>query len=567
MLSFFNKATFSVTFAAFILGSAALASRMLGLLRDRILAGLFGAGEELDIYFAAFRVPDLVYSIIIGGAISSAFIPVFVSYFTKNKKEAWHVARSLFYIALAALSVLGIVLFFLMPFVVSFIAPGFDEASKSSVVSMSRIMLLSPILLGLSAVFSGVLHSLRKFFVYSLAPIFYNIGIIIGALFLTPIFGISGLAWGVVLGAFLHLVIQVPVTFSSGFSLRPIGKIWHPAIPRILRLMLPRAFGLAAYQINLLVITAIASTLAVGSLSIFTLASNIQYLPVGIVGISFATAIFPSLSQSISHKEYKKYLDEFSRAFRTVLFLVLPLSALLFVLRAHIVRVVLGTGEFGWEDTRLTAAALGMFSFGIFAHALSPIISRAFYAQENTKTPVIANSIGIMVNIFLSLFLIYIVFPGEGLLKGIGEFLKVSDLENIAVLGLPLAFSVSGIIVLILLLAAFFRSKKNVLILRELTFSFARIGSASLVAGFAGWYMLKFFAPSTQAIIPQNETFALILIQALWVTFATISVYLIISYTLRFNELNVLLLSINRRLRNRFPQRGPTHPDQNNGAS
>lgn len=536
IVKLFNRTTVSVPTAALILGSAALASRILGLLRDRVLTGSFGAGTELDVYFAAFRIPDLIYSVLIGGAISSAFIPVFISHFTRDKNEAWEIARSLFYIVLGGLLVIAVLIFILMPRIIPFIAPGFDDSARQLVTTMSRIMLLSTIFLGLSAVLSGILHSFRKFFVYSLAPIFYNLGIIIGALFFVPLWGLSGLAYGVVLGAFLHMAVQLPVSMFSGFKPIPIAGIFHPALWRILKLMLPRAFGLGAYQLNLIAITAIASTLAAGSLAIFTLANNIQYLPIGIIGISFATAVFPSLSSSLSKNDYKKYLEEFSRAFRIVLFLVLPVSFLFFVLRAHIVRIIYGTGQFGWEDTRLTAAALGAFSIGIFAYALSPIVSRAFYAQENTKTPVIANSIGIALNIILSVLLIYVIFPRGGLLVILGRLFKIEDLPSIAIIGLPLAFSISGIVALSLLLVAFFKDKRNISIAPSLLASAIRIGAASIFSGLVAWFMLKVFV----LFISSTETFLLISSQAAFASLISGASYFLIAYIFKFEELHWL---------------------------
>lgn len=551
-LSLFNKSTTSVSIAALIIAGSVLVSRVLGLMRDRILAGMFGAGAELDIYFSAFRIPDLIYSIIIGGAVSSAFIPVFISYFSKNKDEAWHIAQSFFYIAFLGLVLISALVFFLMPHLIPYVVPGFDLENISITVTMSRIMLLSPFFLGLSAIFSGILHSFRKFFIYSLAPIFYNIGIIIGAVWFTKYLGIQGLAWGVALGAGMHILVQAPISFKSGFKLMPFKKLYHPAIPRILKLMAPRAIGLAAYQVNLWVITAIASTLAVGSLTIFTLANNLHYLPIGLIGTSYAVAVFPSLSHSISTKNYQKYLKEFSKTFRSVLFLIFPVSIMFFVLRAQIVRVVLGTGEFGWESTRLTAAALGAFSVGMVAYALIPIISRAFYAQENTRTPVIANTIGMGVNILLSVLLVYVLFPKDGLLNFIGSTLKVGDLSNTAVIGLPLAFSISGIVSLFLLFIAFFKDPKNVSIMSELVVSFFRITLASFFAGIFGWLMLRVFV-----YVSTIDTFIRVLGQSIFSLFAAAIVYIFIAHIFKFEEFNMLISFLRTKFRkDKIPQSG-----------
>lgn len=530
-----NKSTRSVSSAALILVGSLFASRFLGLVRDRVLAGKFGASAELDIYFAAFRIPDLIYNVIIGGSISVAFMPVFISYFSKNKEDAWKLAQSFLYITGITIFLICGILFLLMPYVVHFIVPGFDLAHKSLAIKMSRIILLSPLFLGLSSVFSGVLQSFRKFFIYSLAPIFYNFGIIIGALFLTSTRGILGLAWGVVLGAFMHFLIQVPSSISSGFKLIPPKKLFHPALKRILHLMIPRSLGLAAHQINLWVITIIASTLVSGSLTVFNLANNIQYLPIGILGISFASAVFPNLSHNIAENKYKQYLTELSRTLRGVLFLVVPLSVLFFILRAHIVRIVLGTGEFGWEATRLTAAALGAFTLGIFAYTLTPILVRAFYAKEDSKTPLIATFVGSALNIVLSVILIYFIFPKDGLLVALGKLLKVSDLSSIAIIGLPLAFSISGIVSLIVLFTAFFKDARNRIVIKEFLASFIRVGLASLAAGFAAWFSLKAFV-----LFSGTDTFLKITAQAVLATFSAGVFYLFIVYIFRFEEFKIL---------------------------
>lgn len=537
-----NKSSNSVAAGAFILAISLLASRFLGLLRNRIMAGMFGAGIEFDIYFAAFRIPDLIYSVIIGGAISAAFIPVFISYFTRNQKEAWEIAQSFFYIVFAGIILVVGVVYFFMPRLTGLVVPGFSPEYRNIVTAMSRIMLLSSFLLGLSAIFSGILHSFRKFFIYSLAPIFYNIGIIIGAVFFTQFFGIMGLAWGVALGALLHMLIQVPATVSSGFNFHFPKKLFHPAIFRIMRLMAPRALGLAVYQINLLVITAIASTLAVGSLTVFTLANHIQYLPIGVVGISFATAVFPSLSQSFSKDKYSQYLAELSRTLRTVFYLVFPLSVLLYILRAQVVRIVLGAGEFSWEATQLTAASLGAFSIGIFAYALTPVLSRAFYAQENTKTPVIANTIGIVVNIVLSLLLIYVIFPKSGMQQLVARVLKIENLSSVSVIGLPIAFSISGIIAFTLLLLAFFKDSKNRSIFRELISAFWRIFFTSIFVGIIAWFMLQIFV----LFSPTNTLFRILLQTTISATIA-LTAYFLISYLFKFEEFQVFTRFIKKK--------------------
>lgn len=441
--------------AAGILVAAALTSRVLGLVRDRLLAGRFGAGDELDIYFAAFRLPDMIYSVLIMGAITSAFIPVFAHYFKKDKKEAWHLCSGLFNLVCVILIVVAGIFVLFAPLLISIVAPGFSGAKKEMTILLTRIMFLSPILFGISSIFGGVLQYFQRFFVHSLAPVMYNIGIIIGIIFFVPLWGLTGLAWGVVLGAGLHLLIQLPSAIYSGFRFK---IIYHKGIKRIIKLMIPRTIGLAGSQINFLIITAIASTLVSGSIAIFNLSHNLQFVPIGIIGISFATVVFPRLSKSFVWKDKKKFSSTFSSTFSQILYLVLPITVIFFLLRAQIVRIILGTGNFTWVDTRLTAAALGIFALSVFAQSLVPLISRSFYALQNTKTPVLISLWSILLNILGSFFFVWALNNGNWFSKFISHALRLEGIKDFSVLGLAIAFSLAGIFNFIILLRAF--SKK-----------------------------------------------------------------------------------------------------------
>jgi putative peptidoglycan lipid II flippase len=484
----------TIASAAFLLAAAALISRVLGLFRDRILAGKFGAGDELDIYFAAFRVPDLLYNIVIAGAISSAFIPVFISLYAKNKKEAWRAASNFLNIAVVSLIVFGGVFALAAPLLVRLVAPGFDAEKFADTVLMTRIMFLSPLFLGMSAILGGILHSFRRFFVYSLAPIFYNAGIIFGAVVLVDMMGVYGLAVGVVAGSFLHFIVQVPSVVFSGFSWQGVFDFSDKHFRRIFFLMVPRALGLMVFQLNLWVITAVASVLSAGSITIFNLANHLQFLPIGIIGYSFATAAMPSFAKSVSREKAKLFSGQLTKTVRMVLFFVAPISALMFVLRAHIVRLVFGSGAFSWDDTRLTAAVLGIFSFGIFAHSLIPLLSKAFYAMQNTRTPVLINSVGFFINMVLSFFFVFVLFKDPKVSLFVSDFLDMEGIQNIALLGLPLAFSLAGVVNLVIL---FYALKRN---MRELGgaglyFAGAKILAASVISGLAAYGVLFLMEP------------------------------------------------------------------------
>jgi putative peptidoglycan lipid II flippase len=426
-----EKSSRSILNAAFLVASLGLASRFLGLIRDRILASKFGAGDVLDIYYAAFKIPDLVFNLLILGALSAAFIPVFTSLISQNKKEeAWKLVNKTMTLAGIVLIFAIIVIFFFAPSLVSLIAFGFDHAKQSSVVGLTRIMLISPLLLGISGILGGILNSYKKFFFYSLAPVFYNIGIIIGAVFLVNIFGISGLAYGVVLGAFLHLAIQVPEVVRCGLRFKPDFNFKNKHLKKVLTLMIPRTMGLAVVQINFLVVTILASTLESGSLAIFSLANNIQSVPLGLFGVSFAIVAFPTLTCSWAQNKREEFVENFSSVFEKIIFFIIPTSVIFIALRAQLVRIILGSGRFDWTDTILTFQALGIFSLSLFAQSLIPLLTRSFYAIHNTKTPFFVGLFSEAVNLTLALLLI----------------------KEYQITGLVWAFSIATIVNMILLL-------------------------------------------------------------------------------------------------------------------
>ena len=303
----FRRQINSITVAAALVALSSLVSRFLGIVRDRILAGQFGAGTTLDIYYAAFRIPDLIFNILVLGALSAGFIPIFTTLIKDHKSHqsgepqgdnqaAWSLANNVLNILVAGLAGLSLIGIIFAPILTRLITPGFDEAGQSLTTALTRIMFLSPLFLGISGIFGGILQSFKRFVIYSLAPIFYNLGIIIGALYFVELWGINGLAWGVVLGAGLHMAIQIPAIYHLGFRYRWQIRWQEINTRKIWRMMVPRTLSLAISQINLVVITIIASTLSSGSLAVFNFANNLQCFPIGILGISFAIAAFAVLA-------------------------------------------------------------------------------------------------------------------------------------------------------------------------------------------------------------------------------------------------------------------------------
>lgn len=392
MITFFKRwmsqQTDGLTAAAFIVGASSLASRLLGILRDRALAGAFGAGADLDAYYAAFRLPDIAYNLVVLGAVSAGFIPVFTSWMEKEGREsAFRLASRVLSTVGIALAVCSLAIIVFAPFLVPWLAPGFSEADLVRTVHLTRLMAVSPVLLGVSAVVGGVMQAMRRFVGFALAPVFYNLGIIAGVFFFGPTLGIYGAAAGVIAGAFLHLIVQLSA--ASDVPLWPLTfpNFSDPGLRRILMLMGPRVAGLGVSQAGFTALIAIATTTQTGGVAAFNLANNIQSFPLGLFGISFAIAAFPMLSRSSGANDDEGYRRTLSAAARRILFFVLPATAVFFLLRAQIVRVILGGGIFSWDDTVRVADMLGLMALSLVAQSLVPLLVRALYARQDTWTP------------------------------------------------------------------------------------------------------------------------------------------------------------------------------------
>ncbi len=442
-----NGAANQVISAAIILGLSSLGSRFIGLIRERVLTTTFGAGDTFDAFVAAFRLPDLIFNLVVVGALSAAFIPLFTEKLVKagsGKRQANDFAISVLNVVLLIVIPLSALYALAAPWIVPLITPGFTGEKLTLTIQLSRIMALQPIFLGISFVFSGVLNSYKRFIAYAIAPILYNVGIIIGVMYFVPLVGLAGLAWGVVLGGILHMAVQVPSMLAVDFKWRPIIAWASSDFTKLRRMIIPRVFGLAAQQVNLFMVTILGSGLAAGSISVFHLANNIQSLPIGIFGLSFAQAAFPTLAEHVARKQPLAFRHTLTKTFRYILFLVIPTTIIFFLLRAQIVRVLFGDGAFDWEDTIFTFRTLALLVSSLFAQATIPLLTRAFYVRQDTRTPVIISLISIIVNIVLALFL----SPtcGRHILGSWREL-------PCGVEGLALAFSISAIVNLILLLS------------------------------------------------------------------------------------------------------------------
>ncbi|MGH2383962.1 MAG: murein biosynthesis integral membrane protein MurJ [Candidatus Limnocylindria bacterium] len=386
--------------ASLILTVAALASRLLGWIRLLVIGSQFGASRELDAYFAAFRIPDAIFQLVVAGALSAALIPVFTSYRARGMdEEAWKLASSVINLVLIALAALSLVMAIFAPIFVPIVAPGFDAPTTELTIRMTRVMLISPVLIGMGAVVSGVLNSYQQFTVPAIAPLLYNVAIILAAIFLAPIMGVEGLAVGVAVGSLAHLAVQLPNLARVGQRYDLTIGLSHPGVRRVAWLMGPRTLGLAAGQINFLVSTVLASGLPEGSLTAYNYAFQLSQIPVGVIGVSIAVALFPTLSQDAALGRIGEIRRQVANAVRLLVFVAAPLTAIMIVLREPLTSVFYQYGLFSQSATDRTASTLLFFALGLGGHIVVHVLTRAFYAMQDTKTPVAWAVVAVAINV------------------------------------------------------------------------------------------------------------------------------------------------------------------------
>ena len=516
--------------AALIVMFLFVASRVLGLLRDVAISHQFGTARALDAYFAAFTIPDFIFNVLAGGALGSAFIPTFAAALADDSKRAWRLARAIIALVFFLMTALAILLaIFASPIVALIVAPGFTPADQELTTTLMRAMLLTPIVFGVSGILMGILNAHQHFILPALAPALYNAAIIAGALWLAPTFGIYGLVIGVIAGSFLHLAIQLPwlwrnrITHASrelritNYELR--NSIFQsPDVKKVARLFLPRTIGIAAVQINFVVNTILASTLPIGSIAALGYAWRVMLLPVGVIGQSLATVVFPTLSAQTARQERAAFRATFSIALRATLYLTIPASVGLFILGAPFIALLFERGQFDARSTADTAFALQFFALGLFAHSGLEIITRAFYALHDTRTPVIVGVGAMALNIALSIALI----------------------APLAHCGLALANSIATILEMLTLLAILQRRLGDI-DARQIAISITRI----LIASFA-------MALAIAALANWLASFGAIFLAMVGGALGAL-IYFIATVILRSHEIAFIIARVNRKLETLAP--------------
>lgn len=478
--------------AAYIIAGFSLASQLLGLVRDRILAHLFGAGSTLDVYYAAFRIPDFVFASIASIVSLFVIIPFLSEQLEKGgKTDARAFLSQITTFFAGFVGIASIVLWIFAPQLGALLYPGFGPSEQASFVELTRILLLSPIVLGFSNILSGVTQISGKFFVYAISPVLYNLGIIIGIVFLYPHMGLAGLGWGVVIGAVLHALVQVPSVVREGLMPRLAFISDWKAIWRVVAASLPRTTTLALNQLVLLVLVGFASTLAVGSVTVFTFASNLYMAPLTLIGVSYSVAAFPVLSKLFSNGDKEAFIAQLLVALRHIIFWSLPAMAIFIVLRAHIVRVLLGSGAFDWSATRLTAAVFALFVVSLVAHSMILLFVRGYYAAGKTARPLIVTTLSSVATIVL-------VWGSVALAKAVPttryfveSLLRITDVPGTEVILIAFAYS-AGLIINAIIFWMLFRRDFGGHIPADVTRSFWQIAASSILAGTAAYGVLTY---------------------------------------------------------------------------
>lgn len=517
----------SILSGATILMATVFASKFLGLIRDRLLAHAF-TPYDLSVFWAAFRVPDFMFQVLIFGAVSVAFIPVFTEHIHhKGEKEAFEMALDVFNAVLLGFTAISILLFIFAGVATDLIVPGFDPSQKALTIQLTRIILLGQILLTVGAFFSGIAQSFQRFFVPAFASVLYNFGIILGILFLSPNYGLYGPAIGVIVGALLYMLVQLPLINSLGFKYRFSLNLASEGLIDLFKMMSMRTVGITVEQINETVGVVLASLASTSSVTFLTFAQHLVTVPIGLFGATLAQAAMPVLSRERAMGEDELFKGTLLTTMHQILFLTLPAAAILIVLRIPAVRLVFGASQFDWPATQLTGQTLAFLSVGLVGQSESLLLMRGFYALKDTKTPVIVSIGSVSVNVILSYW-----------------FIKLLSLP---VWSLGLAYAVSSNLAIFMLL--FLLSKKlGGFSFDKLVIPAAKMLLSAIAAAVALYIPIKAL---DIVVFNTTRTINLILLTGIASTFG-LGVYLLLVWLLQVNELFTFIELLKRIYNVRF---------------
>ena len=386
--------------AGLIVSAAYLVARVLGYVRVVVITSTIGEGPELDAFFAAFRIPDLIFQLVAAGTVAAALVPMVAGELgTGRTTRAWRIVSTIATLMTMALVVLAGAAFLAAPWLVHLITPGYEGAQLDRTIELTRLMLLAPMFLALGAVATSALNAHRRFAASAIAPIVYDLAIIGAAFLLAPGMGVTGLAVGVVAGSLLHLLVQLPALSRAGFRFTPSLDASDPDVAQTLKLMAPRALALGAGQVTFIVATSLASGLAQGSVTAFTLAFTVFSIPLSVIGVPLGIVALPTLSRDLARGAIDEFVGLITRALRLIAFMIGPLVALGVVLREPATTILFNHGRFSEDGVQLVAATLALLLLALPGEALITILVRAFYANRDTRTPAIAAILAVVINV------------------------------------------------------------------------------------------------------------------------------------------------------------------------
>lgn len=509
----FSKENSSILSAATVIMFATLLSALTGVVRTRLLIQYFFLDKAVvDVFWAAFRLPDMIFQILVVGALSSAFIPVFARYLG-NREEASSIASSMINAVMSVMIVFAAVIFIWAEKFSSLIAGGFSPEHLSLMASLTRIMAAAQIFFGFSSFLTGIIQSHKRFLVPALSPILYNLGIIIGIIFLGPSMGIYGPATGVIIGAVMHLLVQLPLAYRLGFRYRFTFKGNHGAVREMAGLMIPRMLTLSLIQLEATIIITFSSWLSAGTVTMMTIASQLSNLPIRLIGIPIGQASLPFFSRQSAQKHLSGLANMVNNSILQMIYLALPASAIVLVLRIPLVRLAYGADSFPWAETVATGKLVSILALAIVAGSLTHVVVRVFYALHDTRTPLIVNLISTTLNISLSYYLLFILRTG--------------------VIGMALAIAIADTVeTAILTIVLYTKAKFN---LRDIGLPIIKMVFITLITGIALWIPLRFL---DQLVFDTTRTVPLIFL-TLTVTVIGLSVYIGLSYLFKIKELSI----------------------------
>jgi putative peptidoglycan lipid II flippase len=523
-LSLLTKRQTNILSAAIIIMATIIFSQILGLVRQRLLVSIFGASNLLGIYLYGIQLPDALFQVVIAGALYSAFIPVFSDFLAKSDEKEAHVfASTLLVLCLILFTIISLILFIFAPFFLQIFNLGGKStpAEMTLMANIMRLVIFGQLLFIVGSFFSAILQSYNRFLIPGFAAAMYNLGIIIGIVWLSPTMGIYAPTLGIVIGAGLFMLLQVPFVKKVGFAFVPTFSFFTPGILRVLHLMWPRTISIGIFQVGALLMVALISFIPNPGRNrvIFDYAQTLAFAPVALFGQAIAQAAFPVLSRE--KDRLVEFKATFFSSFMQLLYLVLPVSVLFFVLRIPVVRLIYGVYEFDWQATVLTGKVLAVFAISIFAQALLYLVSRAFYALHDTKTPLIVSAIATV----------------GMLLIGIVCILTL----QLGITSLAFAYTVASIGQIVVLLV-FLDRKTHGFEKKKVFLSLSKIFAAAFFTGVALYIPIKLL---DQLVFDTTKTINLLLLTGIS-SIAGLSLYVFLTWVFNVKEATTFLLLFKR---------------------